>query len=298
MIKKILLTSITSFSELFTADQIWGQFIWAISDLYGKEKASSVVEEYKTNPPILFSSMLIDGFLPKPFFVNTIGDSDSDIMKHNKKCQWLDYRQFRELQRDCNYCSGKKLDIVSVLSSRSEIHASIDRETMRTLDEGGVYNSQYLYTKNDVRLAVYVNFLSKDNKWESILDDVISLWNKIGLGGDRNVGHGQFKIEICELSKEEEEIFLYKDKYYVSLSNCFGSDLAPISYNVDVYSGIIGRATSNINAYRKKPIIRFKTGSLFLDGGKGMIAENVAFDSNICSYGYAFPIYMNYEGTL
>ena len=295
MIKKIVLTPKTSFSEMFSSDQIWGQFIWAISDLFGAEEASSVVEEFKNNPPMLFSSMFLDGYLPKPFFVNALSNPASENGKHNKKCNWLSFVEFKKLQNDCKSLNSEKLSLEqeAYIKDVNEVHVSIDRECFKALDNG-LYNSQYLWC--DKALSIYVDFLSNDGKWEKLLNDVVDLWRKIGLGGDKNVGHGQFDFSLEEISTTEESIFDYKEsEKYVSLSNCFGSDLVPINYTIDVYSGIVGRVSPTLSAYRKKPLIRYKVGSLFLNG-KGCIAENIGIERDVCSYGYVFPVYMNYEG--
>lgn len=290
MIKKVVLKPLTSFSEMFSADQLWGQMIWAISDLYGNDVASKAVKEFIDNPPFLLSSLLIDGYLFKPFYVDILGDIDSEIVKHNKKCKWLSYDDFLSLQMNPMYLSEHKISKQpSPLIMTNEIHASISRDSLEVLD-GGLFNASYIYS--DTPLCFYIYSKDLSNEWDERINRIIKYWEKIGLGGDKNIGHGQFKISVEELSYVEKSIFEFRtSSFFVSLSECSGSDFSPINYSLDVYSGVLGRNKSG--AYRKNPIIRFKAGSLFLEG-KGAIVEEVGSDS-ACSYGYAFPIFMKYE---
>ena len=291
MIRKIILKPKSSFSELFTSDQLWGQMIWGISDIYGKSEASAAVKNFIENPPFLISSLMIDGYLPKPLYVDVLGDLDSDVLKHNKKCRWLPYDTFKQLQQDCLYLSEHKIgEDIEAFHSVDEIHISINRDTFKAID-GGLFNSTYLWT--DKTLCFYLKYSDLSAEWEEILNAVFKYWEKVGLGGDKNVGHGQFDISYVDISDIEKEIFDFKDsEFFISLSDCSGTDLSPVSYSLDVYSGITGRANDGL--YRKNPIIRYRTGSLFLNG-KGSLIENKECAS-VYSYGLAFPIFMRYEG--
>ena len=290
MIKKIVLKPKTSFSELYTADQLWGQMIWAISDIYGDSEASAAVKAFCDKPPFLISSLMIDGYLPKPLYVDVLGDMDSDELKHNKKCKWLSYNTFKQLQNDCLYLSDRKnSENIDFLQSTDEIHVSIDRNSSKAID-GGLFNSTYLWT--DKALCFYLKYSDLSAEWNDKIDAILDYWKVIGLGGDRNIGHGQFDISYVDISDIEKEIFDFKDsEFFISLSDCSGMDLSPVSYSLDIYSGITGRIKDGL--YRKNPILRYKTGSLFLDG-KGAIIENTECAS-VYSYGLVFPVFMKYE---
>lgn len=285
MIKRILLTAKTPFSSLFSADQMWGQFIWAISDLYGEEKATETVKLYiNGQTPILFSSAMIDGFLPKPMYVNALADFSNPNEKSNKKCNWLTYKDFSGLQKDSGFLrkvelspeGNKKLETVQ------ELHVTISGDDL--------YNVSYKNSK--VPLVVYVDI--QNDEGLSILRDVIDYWKIVGLGGDKNVGRGQFDIVLEDLSTEEAEIFAYREASgFVSLSESFGQDLLPVYYGVDVYSGFVGRKNGMNGVYRKKPVIRYLVGSFFKKG-KGSVVKTVD-NQDIFSYGLAFPVYMKLE---
>lgn len=286
MIKRIVLNPKTPFTELFSADQTWGQFIWAISDLEGEEKASEVVESYKENPPILFSSLMLDGYLIKPFYANSRIDTSTEKGKHNKKCNWLSYEDFYSFQKNANYLSDKELDISSnsFIEQNNEIRVSLIEKYKEGKEKNELVNKFYLSSKK--RLVIYVDV--KNTELMSLLEEVIKYWNIVGLGGDRNIGRGQFCITLEDLSSLESDIFSYKsDGSFVSLSETFGNGVLPLEYSIDVYSGIASRTSK----YRKKPIIRYLKGSLFRkESEKGTIIKSLDEDSSVYSYGYAFPV--------
>lgn len=284
MIKRIVLNPKTPFTELFSADQIWGQFVWAISDLEGEENASEVVESYKENPPILFSSLMLNGYLIKPFYANSRIDTSTEKGKHNKKCNWLSYEDFYSFQKNADSLSNKELDISpnSFIEQNNEIRVSLRREYIE--EKNKLVNKFYLSSKK--KLVIYADV--KNTELMNLLEEVIKYWNIVGLGGDRNIGRGQFCIALEDLSSLESDIFSYKsDGSFVSLSETFGNGVLPLEYSIDVYSGIASRTSK----YRKKPIIRYLKGSLFRkESEKGTIIKSLDEDTSVYSYGYAFPV--------
>ena len=112
MVRRISLKPRTPFSSLFTADQMWGQFIWAISDILGEEKATETVKLYAEGvAPVLFSSALLDGYLPKPQYVDALADFSNENEKSNKKCKWLTYEAFSGLQGDSSFLKKEELSL-------------------------------------------------------------------------------------------------------------------------------------------------------------------------------------------
>ncbi len=289
MIKRIVLKPRTPFSSLFSADQIWGQFIWALSDKMGKETATDTVRLYSDGAsPILFSSAMVDGYLPKPQYVNALADFSNANEKSNKKCSWLTYEIFSGLQKDSSFLKKEKLpmDGNEALESVQELHVAIARKG----SDKNLYNTSYKYST--LPLVVYADI--QNEEWLKILEEVIEYWKMVGLGGDRNVGRGQFDITLEELSAKENEIFTFRDESgFVSLSESFGADLSPVFYSVDVHAGFVGRKNEMNGIYRKKPVIRYLTGSFFRKG-KGSIVRTVD-NRDIFSYGLTFPVYVKLE---
>ena len=293
MIKRIRLNPKTPFHGLFSADQIWGQFIWAISDMYGEEKAAETVNLYSEGKaPVLFSSCMLDGYLIKPTFASYLVDLSNEIAKKNKKCNWLSYSDFESFQKNWEYLENKELDLSpdKFLKNIGEIHVSIPRDRRVDADsDSRLYNSSYTFS--DVPLIVYVDIIN-DETWTEVLNELVKYWSLYGLGGDKNVGRGQFSVCIDDLSDQEKRILDYKSSNkYISISESFGRDLKPIYYSVEVYSGFIGRKSNSNESYRKKPIVRYLPGSLFLEG-KGSVLKSMGENRSVFSYGLVFPIYV------
>lgn len=298
MIKKIRLTPKTGFSDVFSADQLFGQFIWAISDLHGEQVASDLLAKLIEKPGLLFSACMPEGFFPFANYLNGFADGGSELGKHNKKCKWIRIEDFSVFQKEPFKFGTTLLDLVGnqVIISSSEAHVSIDRNTLSS-KEKGLYNKQYLYS--DLPLCFYLSI--DDDQigfWSSYIMDVCDYWSHVGLGGDKNTGHGQFEVELLDPNAIENEVFLFdKGDAFISLSCCFGLDLNPVNYLVDVYSGIMGRGKTGSTRYRKMPIVRFLEGSLFLSG-VGEIKQGTGCSNDICSYGYAFPVRVVFDGGL
>lgn len=286
MILKAVLKPLTGFSEFFNSDQIWGQFIWAISDLYGQDEASGFVEEYiNGRKPILFSSLMIDGFLPKPFSLNSKGSTD--VTANNKRFGWLSYDDFIAFQKNPLLFANHKLTSMpeKSISIENEVHASISRDSFSVI-EGGLYNSQFIHSSID--LAIYFRIDEEIEKHRNLIVDVLSYLSKVGLGGDRNNGHGQFDISICDVSAAEDQVFSFSGNGFVSISSCFGKDLDALDYAIEVRSGYSGPNSRNNGVPRKKTIAFYKPGSVFASGN-GEIAIGTC-GHGIHTYGLSFPI--------
>lgn len=291
MVRRISLKPRTPFSSLFTADQMWGQFIWAISDILGEEKATETVKLYAEGvAPVFFSSAMLNGYLPKPQYVDALADFSNKKGKNNKKCKWLTYEAFSGLQGDSSFLKKEELSLNEnmALENVEELHVAIPRNALQ--ESSNLFNASYKYSK--IPLVVYVDI--KSEGWNDILCSVIDYWRTVGLGGDRNVGRGQFDIDLQELSEKERDIFSFRSESgFVSLSESFGPDLSPLYYSVDVYAGFVGRKNEMNGIYRKKPVIRYLTGSFF-KSGSGCIVKTID-SQDIYSYGYTFPVYMKLE---
>lgn len=297
---KLNLTTRSGFSNLLTADQIWGQMVWAISDLKSPDDASQFVREFINNPPFLISSMLPQNYLPKIILppikrdeTNISEDEEVEnrrIAKSNKKKSWIPIDVFSKYQKNISKIKLATFTAQPVIKSVNEIRTSIDRETW-VANKGGLFNQNYLYSEEV--FVIYLKILNEDEKWIKTIKDIVNYFNVFGLGGDKNVGKGNFNILINDLSKVELQIFNYSNgDFYTTLSKCSGKDLVPLYYQLDYYFGITGRSMDNNKSFNKFPALYYNLGSIF-SKGSGQILENVHANSKVCSYGYSFPIYLN-----
>jgi CRISPR type III-A-associated RAMP protein Csm4 len=306
---KIQMKAKSPFSELFSADQIWGQLVWAISDMKGNDRADSFVKEFQSVPPFLLSMMMPEGYFPVPILPpvlrNTTGDdakAETEARaraKKNKKCSWISHEQFLKLQSNSGFFYKMDLHLASQpnIERTQETKVSINRFTNSQID-GSLHSLSYVYS--DIPFVVYVAIDSANRSILKELENAIDFLSKVGLGGDRSVGKGFFDMKIVGVSEVENSIFSYnKATSFMTLSRCFGRDLIPLAYRVSAYSGIVGRpieGRENEQWFNKKPILGFDPGSIF-SGGQGSLAFGIHPDSRVCSYGYAFPVPLVLEET-
>ena len=299
---KLNLKSKSGFSNLFTADQIWGQMVWAISDLESDIEATNFVELFINDPPFLISNMFPQDYLPRVVLPPVKIGKDKKVpfqeerenrrkAKTNKKKNWIPIEVFMKYQNDIDQLKIAQIDNNNIkIKEINEIRSSINRVTGIPFKDGGLFNQTFLYSDNS--FVIYLKILKDEEIWIKKINNIITYFNLVGLGGDRNIGKGNFEIKINDLNDIEYQIFNFKEgNVYTSLSRCSGQDLEPLYYKLDYYSGIIGGNLDESKAYNKYPILYFEPGSIFVKG-KGSILKDVHTNNKICSYGYSFPLYL------
>lgn len=293
MFKKIRIEYVSPFKAIPTADQLFGHIVWAISDIYGEEAASKFVEQV----PVRISSALPEGFFPIPVLPSKRKENDDAIdqrnkAKRNKDLHWISLMDFSFLQSGVRSLSD--LDLSScqpIIKTIEETRVSIDRTTMKASD-GQLYSEEYLYP---MTLAFYADFIDEDKFPVNAMKEVLKVISINGIGGNRNIGRGQCKLTIEELSDLENKIFNFTSdsSSFMTLSKCAGMNLDPISYRIEVFSGIVGRTYEGQGFYNKRPIALYDIGSTFFSGEGGMFNE-MSTDPKVSTYAYAFPVRINY----
>ena len=293
MLKKIRIRYVSPFKAIPTADQLFGHIVWAISDLFGEDEASNFVEHV----PIRVSSALPEGLFPIPVLPSKRKENADAIeqrkkAKKNKDLHWISLKDFSLLQSGVRSLSDFDLSLSQpVFKSMEETRVSIDRVTMRASD-GQLYSEEYLCP---MTLIFYIDFKDEDRFPVNSMEEVLKLISINGIGGNRNIGRGQCTLTMEELSDIENKIFSYSSdsSSFMTLSKCAGTDLDPISYRIEVYSGIVGRTYDGQGFFNKRPIALFDLGSTFFSG-EGEIFNEMSTDSKVSTYAFAFPVRINY----
>lgn len=295
--KKIVIQFTGSAKGLPTADQLFGQMVWAWSDMLGEERATEIVRIFHDDPWFLLSAAMPAGYVPIPRYRHH-GDSTVEKRAHakkNKKCAWIPIKQFLLLQDDPDVFSTLDFsDDQPRFSSFAIPHVSINRLS-GCADDGQLYQEQVVCIEKPI--TVFLSIQEKHEKdVESLLDVALSSFGQCGLGGDRAIGRGACHLKLEELSEGERGMFAKKSQSFMTLSRCSGLDLSAYSYAVTAYAGIIGRGcTEGGMQFNKQPVLYFEPGSLFL-GGKGCLLDDIHPDKRICSYAYAFPVPISIGG--
>lgn len=293
MVKKIKLEFTSPFKSIPTADQLFGHIVWTISDLYGEDRASRFVE----NAPIRITSALPEGYFPVPILPSIRKDNVDAVeqrkkAKKNKDLHWISIEEFSFLQTGEKSLSEFDLSLCQpVLNSIEETRVSIDRISMKAAD-GQLYSEEYFCPMN---LAFYVDFKDEEEFSYKNMEEILEVISIDGIGGNRNIGRGQCVLSMTDLNSLENKVFSFSeiDSVFMTLSKCAGTDLKPISYRIEVYSGIVGRTYKGKGFYNKKPIALFDIGSTFSEG-EGMIFTDMSTDSKVSTYAFAFPVRIRY----
>lgn len=307
---KFVLKPLSLYSDIFSADTIFGTACWYVRYIYGEDALVSMLKDFDHHPPFIISSCIPQGYIPRPQFITTLKDNIQDIEKSKKlkSLQWLPVELFRKYQK--NYNQDSLLEELFQDGDASEkmngpetkqidiTRNSINRNT-GMVREGVLFTDSYYY--DDVHYTVYVTEF--DESYSSIFKEAFIAACTIGFGSDISTGKGVFDVSIQDLDGMEKEIFGYRGKYYVSLSECAGSNMEPVMYGTITKYGKLGGLFSQVGIngkllFNKKPLVVYKAGSTFFttDGIAGSLLKNVHTDPRIVQYAYAYPVYFDYSG--
>ncbi|MEM1988968.1 MAG: hypothetical protein QXS41_03975 [Candidatus Woesearchaeota archaeon] len=182
--------------------------------------------------------------------------SDDLIVTSNKK-----YLVTRE---EFDYISN--IDFLYFLND--QLKNNIDKNSESVLEEGGLYDIEYLTLEKNV----FFYFIAEE------IDSIkkgIDLIKINGLGGRRSIGYGE--IDHIEYSKIN---FLEEGDKYLSLSVIFFKDSSEFekveSYEIYKSRGFIGYPVWN---HRTKEILGVMEGAILSDKIEGKNFENVAPES-------------------
>lgn len=296
MYKKILISFSTPFSGPPTADQLFGQMIWAVSDLRGEQCASALVSRFVSNPPFLISAAMPEGFLPVPMYAPSKPQENTQEARHYakrfKKARWIATDAFSRIQRNPSLFFEEDVSLHQPdLQSAVETHVSINR-LKGSAEDGSLRTERYVFS--DSPFVCYLKITDIDF-WNSFnIDEILKYLTATGIGGNRNIGRGMCDVRLASLSETEEKVFSYTSPSFITLSRCAGKDLleGSIAYRVIGYSGITGRDDSG--RFNKKPVLMFEVGSSF-SSGTGSLIQGIHPNKEIAYYCYAFPLYLDME---
>ncbi len=304
---KFVLKPLSFYSDIFSADTIFGTVCWYIRYIYGEETLVSMLNDFRHKVPFIISSFIPQGYIARPQFYFTLKDTIAEIEKSKKlkSIQWLPIELFQKYQKDYNQDTLinellSKDNSIKVIEMRQIdiTRNSINRNTGMVL-EGILFTDSYYY--NDIYYTVYVTEF--DESYSDMFKEAFITACSIGLGSDISSGKGVFDVSIKELNETEKKVFGYQGKYFVTLSECAGANIEPVCYTTITKYGKLGGQFSQTGVngrllFNKKPIVLYKIGSTFstTDDTYGVLLNNVHTDPRIVQYAYAYPVYFDYSG--
>jgi CRISPR-associated protein Csm4 len=276
------------------ADTTFGHLCWALYYKEGEKALLEILNLFKEgSPPFLIS----DGFpvvykdgvrlqlFPKPFSADFLVENMS---KEIKKISWVTYTSLN-LLREGKPISKEEREILFPEPALS-IHNIIDRETFRTLEEGGVYSFKEYFIPE---CAIFINILFE--KWVSKIKELFDFLSQTGFGAKKSIGKGHFVVENFQPFSFEE---ISNPNGFVTLSNFCPAENDPVEgiYKTFVKYGKLGEEFTFSGNPFKKPLLMIKTGSVFKTDGPpkefyGRMVENISdIKPQVLQYAYAFPV--------
>ncbi|MEJ5362115.1 MAG: hypothetical protein WHV26_08630 [Spirochaetota bacterium] len=304
---KFVLKPLSFYSDVYSADTIFGTVCWYIRYLYGEDTLISLLNEFNDDVPFIISSFIPEGYIPKPLLPFQLKDSvkEIEIDKQFKSVKWIPIELFKKYQANYNQDAISKELNVGMSKTFNPDRIDITRNSINRMTgmvrEGMLFTESYYY--EDISYNVYVTEFN--SKYSDIFKKSFSVACSVGFGGDPSTGKGLFDVKLQELNEVEKNIFDYQSNYFVTLSECAGSNLDPLCYTTMTKYGKLGGEFSQkgINGrllFNKKPIVLYEIGSSFKksDNGFGVMLKNIHTDTRIVQYAFAYPVFFDYSGDM
>lgn len=325
--RSVLLSPKGPFSELPRSDTLFGAICWGIRDVRGLETLEAVLARFRDgDPPFRIASAfpLLDGnarefLLPTPRLpLLSVGAGDMTDERLDALDLWqrIDYvpapvfsaiasgaTDDDELLSGfddgvitigaCEYVRDGRFLLPADTSCRpvrysERTHNAVNRLTGAT--DGALYHRDAVFFADTAGLHVCV-----EGDVALVLDG-LSVAQDRGIGGDRSVGHGQFRIK----GVDSFELVPPEDEFFCTLSVCIPhpSELQPFLengyYEIEPRQGVIENSLASPETIWKKRVLALAEGSVLprqTDGPYGhnpIVAEH--FEGGVQQYGYALPV--------
>ena len=216
----------TAFASPIQSDTLFGEFCWHYRFLYGDEKLNTILDNYNSNPSIVFSNGFPENTLPMP--VLTFKETPFKGIKFKKdrverykllkkfkkktlikkqtlisiiKEKTLSAEIFLNLVEEEEKEEEKKKEKKPAFSSQKQIHVAIDRVTGKSR-EGILFEKNYTFFRSSVE--IYCKFNREKISIEEI-DETFKFMGMSGFGAEKTTGKGKFTHEIKEWDLPEIE---------------------------------------------------------------------------------------------
>ena len=291
---KITIKFITPFITELQSDTIFGHFAWGLR-YKDEDKLNKLMQNFKSEPFIVFSDGFLKGYLPKPLFSSFLPKcSELEYAKQVKKAKYI---KKEEIFKNIDNLNAKKVfEAVKnqKLNASSKISLtqknSINR--LSNLVEEGLYTIKEKFSEDEYE--IYFKYRS-DLIDKKEIKEVFEIISKMGYGKDRSAGKGRFEFKI-KWDFEEKKYFTDKKKFYLNLSTCF--------YNKGNMHLIYGKTITKFpraggfyaNEPFKNPAIMYLPGSVFMVSGEVIGGtENLYNKANHYQNGFSIGIYFDGE---
>lgn len=277
---RMVVKALSGFTTPLQSDTFFGAFCWNYRYAYGEQALKDeIIQPSESGQPVcIFSNAFPSGYLPMPLGILDT-ERRKERWKTNKEIIKQNYQKAKKI-KNANYISLEWFNRIQFadingfseglvkdgLMTVQQVKNSVDREmgyVTRTDDGSHLYavNEMFLPQNNKLDIYVYTSL-----KKERLLP-VLELMFKIGIGGKKSVGKGQFAI--CTLGEPlkncDELLEVANGNAIVTLSNMIPSHTDPVNgfYKTFTKYGKLDREYANSVSPFKKPLLFLKSGALF-----------------------------------
>ena len=303
---RITLQVQSAFGTPLVGDSLFGQFCWAITNQFGQQRLTELLQGYSEQQPFaVFSDAFPTGYLPLPHLPSNFWQTaDHFDRKALKKKQWIGLSDLKQPVSQWQLLAKAEKDLFEK-TLKDQPHNSISRKTGSTGNGFSPYMSEQIWYQPNTQLDIY---LTLDESRLS-LNDCLELLKQIGLfgyGRDASIGLGKFAI----LQADEFNYSESSANVYLTLANCapqnLGLDKTRCYYQITTRFGRHGNVKALSANPFKKPIILAKAGAVFSPQkqpeksphflGNGLKNVSYAQDEAV-HQGYApvIPVYVDFN---
>lgn len=323
----------STFRGELRSDTLWGIICWGIRFLYGKKELDNMLDLYvdKKFPFVISSTFPFyeEGndkklFFPRPYLPQKAFDKLKPLpreeaipkMKERKETKDISYISLELLDELRKGLSSEEMQeklkckkgIIPSVKNDSSTHNTLNRLTSSTLqkdDKGQLFHTDEKYISGPKGAKAGLFFLVKADaeNWEKV-KSVLKWLEHTGIGGDKNIGKGFFKVEFEEKYDIFAEIEDSPSRAFMCLSLFMPNenDLATISshkddeflnYQIAFRKGFVGNGTQNF--YDKKNLAAFVEGSVFPCEMAGEIKDAGLVSKEGTEKGYTKTPYTIYQ---
>lgn len=300
---------------------IFGALCWAVKFLFGERELEKIIQLFDSRE-LFISSLMPTSNGKKQFFKpilkpKNLTEEDREklglenatefriFIKKYKKLTYVPLEVLkgvldgkitddRKLAYEVRNLSSKSLFPYSILSIP---HASINRITGSTSEGGTLYFEETLGVTADSYFFLIA--VESQDIIPELITPAIKLLEDWGIGGNRSIGFGSFKLTNVERELELEPYVQSKGKVLINLSKTFPTkniNFEKSYYQIETFRGTVD--SGFFNRIWKDKTLYIKEGSRLVlkepTKTPGMLWK--VFDNpNVYQHGIAFPLFIKGE---
>ena len=203
-IYRATITLHTALGTPMAGDTLFGQMCWLISEHFGQERLTQLLEGYiDGNPYMVVSDAMPHGFIPLPTLPSYLwGGQDAEQRKQAKAKIWLsltERAQAKSLSEWKQHAQDDARAYGHKPQQRIQMHNTINRAT-GTTGEGAFapYQMSQIWFAPETQMDLYI-VLDTERIGSDEIQTLLIAMGKMGYGRDASIGLGKFSVtEIAE----------------------------------------------------------------------------------------------------